>query len=231
MKDEGGKTGAQRAESAPRFSSFILPPSSFLLLGTSNTGKVAELAQLLAPAGLQLGSLADFDSVPEVAETGQSLSENAALKATAYARHFGTWTLSDDTALSVDALAGAPGIYTARYAGPQASAADNRRRLLAELNGLPLDKRTAHFACQLTLADPAGNIRATSDGRCQGRIGLAEVGRDGFGYDALFEIVEYRRTFAELGPAAKSMLSHRARAAERMIREIARLIDAGQSNT
>ncbi len=194
-----------------------------LLIGTSNLGKVIELTELLAPAGLVLLSLVDFEQVPTVDETGQMLAENAALKAVAYARHFGKWTLADDTALAVDALQGAPGICTARYAGPQASAADNRRRLLNELLDVPLDKRTAHFSCQLCLADPAGNIRATATGHCRGRIGMGEVGGGGFGYDSLFEVVEYHRTFAQLGPAAKAILSHRARAMRPMLDLIAQL--------
>ncbi len=147
--------------------------------------------------------------VPQVEETGSTLRENAELKAVAYARHFGLWTLADDTALEVDALNGAPGIHTARYAEPQATAAENRRRLLAELAELPLERRGARFVCQLVLADPAGNIRAAAVGHCQGRIALAEAGPGGFGYDSLFEVREYHRTFAQLGPAAKSILSHR----------------------
>jgi XTP/dITP diphosphohydrolase len=229
MKAEGRITKKEGEADSSLHSAFCLHPSAFLLLGTSNAGKVAELTGLLAGSGLPLRSLVDFDRVPEVAETGETLAENAAIKAIAYARHFGLWTLADDTALAVDALHGAPGIYSARYAGPQATGADNRRRLLDELAGVPLEKRAAHFACHLSLADPTGQIRATSEGRCQGRIGLAEVGGGGFGYDSLFEIVEYRRTFAELGPAAKSILSHRARAAEQMLSKIARLIAEDRS--
>jgi XTP/dITP diphosphohydrolase len=225
MKAEGRITKTEGAADSSSHSSFCLHSSAFLLLGTSNAGKVAELTELLAPARLKLRTLADFDCAPDVEESGHTLAENAAIKAAAYARHFGLWTLADDTALAVDALAGAPGIYTARYAGPQATSADNRRRLLDELATVPLEKRAAHFACCLSLADPAGKIRATSEGRCQGRIGLAETGDGGFGYDSLFEIVEYRRTFAALGRAAKSILSHRARAAEQMRWEIARLTE------
>jgi XTP/dITP diphosphohydrolase len=231
MKAEGRITKQEGAADSSLHSAFILHPSAFLLLGTSNAGKVAELTELLAPAGVQLRTLADFDRAPDVDESGQTVAENAAIKATAYARHFRLWTLADDTALAVDVLAGAPGIFTARYAGPQATSTDNRRRLLDELAGVPLEKRAAHFACCLTLADPTGTIRATSEGRCQGRIGLAETGDGGFGYDALFEIVEYRRTFAALGPAAKSILSHRARAAEQMLLAIARLVDRGDAQS
>jgi XTP/dITP diphosphohydrolase len=202
-----------------------LPPplQRRLLIGTSNRGKVAELAELFATADLGLLSLADYEHVPSVIEDGASTAANAAIKAIAYARHFGTWTLADDTALAVDALGGAPGISTARYAGPQATSADNRRRLLDELAQVPLEKRTAHFTCDLCLADPAGNIRATSFGICRGRIGVAEIGGGGFGYDSLFEVVEYHRTFADLGSAAKAVLSHRARAAAQMLALIGQL--------
>jgi XTP/dITP diphosphohydrolase len=204
-----------RESSAPRIQS--------LLLGTSNRGKVAELVELFAPVGLSLVSLADLGAPPEVAETGQTLAENAALKATAYARCYRCWTLADDTSLSVDALGGAPGLFTARYAGPKATAADNRQRLLTELAGVPLTNRTAHFTCHLALADPEGVIRATSEGRCHGRIRLEPEGTGGFGYDPLFELMEYRLTFAELGGAGKTLLSHRARAAEQMAKRLAEM--------
>ncbi len=188
-----------------------------LFLGTSNRGKVAELIELFSPIdGLTLATLAELGDPPEVEETGQNLAENAAIKATAYARHYHRWTLADDTSLSVDALAGAPGLHTARYAGPKATAAENRSRLLGELAGIPLARRTAHFSCCLALADPSGAILAVTEGRCFGRIRFEAAGAGGFGYDPLFEIIEYRLTFAELGPAAKAILSHRARAAERM---------------
>jgi XTP/dITP diphosphohydrolase len=201
-----------------------------LMLGTTNRGKIAELVALLAArwpqAGLhgdQLESLVPED-LPEVEEAGATVAENAAIKATAYARASGEWTLADDTALAVDALAGAPGIHTARYAGPNASPTDNRRRLLAELADVPLDRRGAHFTCHLALADPTGLIRATSEGRCQGRICTAPAGDEGFGYDPLFEIIEFRRTFAELGLATRGVLSHRARAMEKMVPQMVQLL-------
>jgi XTP/dITP diphosphohydrolase len=204
-----------------------------LLLGTSNRGKVAELTELFA-ASPRLGSrpfllvsLADVTPAaaeqPLVEETGRTLAENAALKAIGYARRFGMWTLADDTALEVDALNGSPGLHTARYAGPTATASENRRRVLAELAAAPLGRRTAQFTCCLTLADSSGSVRATSEGRCRGRIRLTPAGDGGFGYDPLFELIEYRLTFAELGPAAKQALSHRARAAAAMARQFASL--------
>lgn len=200
-----------------------------LLIGTSNRGKAAEFAELLAPAGLQLLTLADVESPPEVAEDAATPAENAAHKASAYARHFRLWTLADDTVLEVDALGGAPGIRTARYAGPQATPAENRRRLLDELAAVPTEKRAARFVCHLALADPAGRVWATSQGQCRGRIRSDPTGSGGFGYDSLFEVVEYRRTLAELGLAATSVLSHRGQAVRRLLPEIARLVgDSGR---
>jgi XTP/dITP diphosphohydrolase len=201
-----------------------------LMLGTTNRGKISELAALLDARWPQVGkptwqidAMAPSD-LPEVAETGATVAENGAIKATAYARACSEWTLADDTALVVDALGGAPGIHTARYAGPNASPADNRRRLLAELDGVPIERRGARFMCHLALADPTGLVRATSEGCCHGRICLTPAGDEGFGYDPLFEIIEFRRTFAELGLATRSVLSHRARAMEKMIPQIVHLL-------
>lgn len=198
-----------------------------LVFGTGNRKKAAELADLLTPLPLALKTLADFERPLAVDEVGQSFAENAALKATRQAIHLHAWVLGDDSGLVVDALQGAPGIYSARFAGPTASDEDNRRKLLAELAGLGLPRRTARFECHLALADPSGNVRAVSEGRCQGRIRLEESGSGGFGYDPLFEIVEYHRTFGELSPAVKSCLSHRARAMHALAPQIATLIAAG----
>jgi XTP/dITP diphosphohydrolase len=127
--------------------------------------------------------------------------------------------LADDTGLEVDALDGRPGIHTARYAGPAATPQSNRRRLLDELADVPPKRRTARFVCALALADPAGNIRAEASGQLRGRIRTTPAGSGGFGYDALFEIVEYHRTLAELGDVARAWLSHRGRAVGRLLLE------------
>jgi XTP/dITP diphosphohydrolase len=220
-------------------------PALRIVLGTTNRGKIGELVALLADkwpqaitdAGLASGgwqlvavSAADTPggaNLGEVDEVGTTVAENAAIKAQAYAQACHEWTLADDTALVVDALGGAPGIHTARFAGPRATAAENRARLLAELRDVPLERRGAHFLCHLALADPTSAIRATSQGRCPGRIRTAPAGEEGFGYDPLFEIIEYRCTFAELGLATKSLLSHRARAMEQMLPQLARLMTQG----
>ncbi|MBX7165093.1 MAG: RdgB/HAM1 family non-canonical purine NTP pyrophosphatase [Pirellulales bacterium] len=185
-----------------------------LVLGTTNAGKFREFAELLGELPCELRSLAGFDAAREPDESGASLAENARIKAVAYARATGCWTLADDTGLFVDALRGEPGLHTARYAGTAADARANRAKLLAALDGIPLARRMARFECALALADARGAIRAETTGICRGRIGVAESGGSGFGYDPLFELPEYHLTFAELGAAAKNRLSHRGRAIE-----------------
>jgi XTP/dITP diphosphohydrolase len=198
-----------------------------LVLGTGNRKKVAELAELLSPLGLNCRGLADFGEVLAVDETGATFAENAALKAVCQARHLQRWVLGDDSGLAVDALQGAPGIYSARFAGAGATDADNRARLLAEMEDVP-DARGARFVCHLALSDPEGRVRALASGRCHGRIRRTESGSGGFGYDPLFEIVEYHRTFGELSADVKAVLSHRARATGAMLPLVEALIRSGQ---
>jgi XTP/dITP diphosphohydrolase len=199
-----------------------------LVLGTRNRKKGIELAELFAPLGIDLVTLADLSEAVEVEETGETFAENAAAKAAEQALHLRRWVLGEDSGLVVDALGGAPGVYSARFSGPGATDESNNQLLLAKLGQTPLEKRTAHYVCHATLADPEGNVRADAEGYCQGRIRLEPVGRGGFGYDPLFEVVEYHRTFGELGPAVKAALSHRARAIRQLLPEMQRLIDRGQ---
>lgn len=188
-----------------------------LVLGTANRKKAEELAALYQPAGVEILTLADLPEAIVVEETGRTFAENARLKAAQEARHLGQWVLADDSGLMVDALSGAPGVFSARYSGPDATDQSNNQRLLSELQGVPLQKRDARFVCHMALADPSGAIRAQSEGVCRGRILFEPRGTRGFGYDPLFEVVEYHRSFAELGEAVKSCLSHRSRAARAMI--------------
>ena len=204
-----------------------MPPSA-LVLGTHNRKKAHELVELLAPVGLKIRTLADFPEALEVEETGDSFAANAALKAVTQARHLGAWVLGEDSGIVVDALAGAPGIYSARFAGPRATDEQNNRRLLAELGDTPLERRTAHYECHLALSDPAGTVRAQCAGCCHGRIRFEPAGNAGFGYDPLFEVIEYHRTFGELGDRVKPVLSHRARAVEQLIGRLMALVDGGQ---
>ncbi len=199
-----------------------------LVLGTRNAKKREELAELLEPLGVRLQTLDDYPQATEVPEDGDSFAANARLKATVQARHLGEWVLGEDSGLVVDALGGAPGIFSARFAGQQGDDEANNRRLLQELADTPLEKRTAHYVCHMTLSDPAGNVRAESEARCRGRIRFERAGSGGFGYDPLFEIVEYHQTFAELGSAVKAVLSHRARAARHILPQLAALLKSGQ---
>jgi XTP/dITP diphosphohydrolase len=199
-----------------------------LVLGTANRKKGLELAHLFAPVGVELATLADFPDPIDVVEDGATFAENAAKKASEQARHLGQWVLADDSGLAVDALEGAPGVFSARYSGPAATDASNNEKLLGALEDVPLDRRGAQFVCHICVSDPSGQIRAESHAACHGRILFSLHGAGGFGYDPLFEIVEYHRTFGVLSPVVKSYLSHRARAARRLIPRLIELADSGE---
>ena len=185
-----------------------------LVLATRNPGKVAELAARLDGLGVALVSAADVAGAPEVEETEDTLQGNAALKATALHAHAGLPALADDTGLLVDALGGAPGVYSARYAGPGADDVANRARLLADLDGV--DDRAARFETVLALATDAG-VRLFT-GVCTGRITTEERGAGGFGYDALFVPDDGDgRTFAEMTREEKGRISHRGRALDAFV--------------
>jgi XTP/dITP diphosphohydrolase len=191
-----------------------------LVLGTANRKKGLELAELLAPVGIPLRTLADFPHAISVIEEGDAFAANAARKAVEQARHLGHWVLAEDSGLLVDALGGAPGVLSARYSGPDATDQSNNRLLLQQLGDMPIERRSARYVCHMTLSDPSGAVPAQSEGCCRGRILLEPRGTHGFGYDPLFEIVEYHRSFAELGPRVKARLSHRARAAARLLPQL-----------
>ena len=196
-----------------------------IVLGTRNRKKAEELIDHLAGIPLKLGTLADFPNAPEVIEDGKTFIDNARKKAIELARALGHWVLGEDSGLIVDALGGRPGVYSARFSGEAASDESNNRKLLAELTGVPDDKRTAHYVCTAVLADPEGNIRAEVEGRSNGRIGSEQRGTQGFGYDPLFIIPEYHKTFGELGLLVKRHLSHRARAIARLRPLLWKLVD------
>ncbi len=193
---------------------------SSLVVASRNAKKVREIADLLAPLRISVSTVAEFPAAPEVEETGTTFAENAALKAATVARAIGQWTLADDSGLAVDALDGAPGVYSARYAGPEATDADNNAKLLEQLRDVPDSNRGAQFVCHLAIADPSGQIVVRSQGRCRGRLLWQAQGDSGFGYDPLFWIPEYGKTFAQLSLATKSVLSHRARAFYHLLRLI-----------
>jgi len=193
-----------------------------LVLGTTNAGKLHELHDLLAPLGIPCRSLAGEPRAVEVEETGASFAENAALKAATQATAIGAWVLAEDSGLVVDALGGAPGIYSARFSGAGATDAANNALLMERLAPHRGAARAAHYACHAALADPSGTIVATSSGTCGGLIASSPSGTGGFGYDPLFVVPEYHRTFGELPPAVKAMISHRARALRAMIPALVR---------
>lgn len=181
-----------------------------IILATRNPGKVAELRALLADLPVELVSAAEIADAPEVEEDAPTLEGNARKKAEALYAHAGLPALADDTGLEVDALGGAPGVHSARFAGPDADAEKNRTRLLRDLENA-LDRR-ARFRTVLAFADAEG-VRFF-EGVCEGRITEAERGEGGFGYDALFQPDGETRTFAEMSGEAKNRISHRGRALE-----------------
>ncbi len=199
-----------------------------LVVASGNRKKVVELRTLLEPLGFQLRGLDEFPGLPPVEETGTTFAANAALKAIAAAKGTGLWALADDSGLMVDALQGRPGVYSARYAGPGCSDADNNAKLLDELAGVPDEQRGAKFVCHLAMADPSGSVRLSVEGQCRGRIISDRRGTHGFGYDPLFLVPEFHRTFAELSLAVKSQLSHRARAFALLVPALQRLIATEQ---
>ncbi len=183
-----------------------------LVLASNNPGKVREINAILADRGITVLPQSDFDA-PEVEETGLSFVENAILKARSAARHSGLPALADDSGIEVDALRGAPGIYSARFAGPGASDADNLARLLDRLKDVPEAERTARFQCLMVLmeheADPTPLI---CQGSWEGRITFEPAGDNGFGYDPVFFVPDHGCTAAQLEAAEKNRISHRARA-------------------
>ena len=201
-----------------------------LVLGTHNQKKRLELELLLAPLGLTLRTLDEFPDALDVEETGATFSENAALKAAEQAQHLGHWVLGEDSGLSVVPLGNTPGVYSARYSekeGQPATDELNNEKLLAELGDLPLAQRIAFYTCHMAISDPTGKIRLCCEEICCGRIRFSPSGSNGFGYDPLFEIAEYHRTFGELGAAIKSVLSHRSRAMRKVVPNIKALLAAG----
>ncbi len=191
-----------------------------IVLATGNPGKVRELGEMLRGLGVEILPQTEL-GVPEIEETGLSFVENALLKARNAALHTGLPAIADDSGLEVDALQGAPGIHSARYAGPKASDADNIRKLLEELQGVPEQRRTARFRCLLVYmrhgADPCPVI---SRGSWEGYILTEPRGENGFGYDPLFHIPDLGRSSAQLEPEMKNRKSHRARALQQLKQEL-----------
>ncbi len=187
-----------------------------LLLATRNRNKLTEVQHALAGSGWQVMMLSDIADAPEVEEDGATFEENARKKARSAAERAKMWILAEDSGLEVDALGGEPGVKSARYAGEGATDTDRIRKVLDRLVAVPEERRTARFRCVMCLVDPAGD-EACFEGRCEGRIAHSARGSAGFGYDPIFVPEGHDRTFAELGLAVKSGISHRARAMQQVI--------------
>ena len=187
-----------------------------LLFATRNANKTAEIRKILGPQ-FQVKDLADHPEIPHIAETGRTFEENAILKAAAVSKRVPGLVVADDSGLEVDALGGAPGIYSARYAGPTASDSEKIEKLLEELVrvGAPKDARSARFRCVLALARE-GEVLGVFEGLVEGQIADQPRGSHGFGYDPIFVPNGFQRTFGELKSAEKNQLSHRARALEKL---------------
>lgn len=181
-----------------------------LVIATKNAGKAREYQEMLAPYGIEVKTLADFTIPISINENGTSFEENATIKATTAMQALHLPVMADDSGLMVDALGGAPGIHSARYAGDHDDAANNRK-LLKELAGVPDEKRTAHFHTTIVAVKPNG-ARLVVNGQVGGHILHQLTGENGFGYDPLFYVDELHQAMAELTPDQKNQVSHRGRA-------------------
>lgn len=193
-----------------------------LLLATNNQAKVREYKSLLPDLPYQLVTLAEQGINAIVSEVGESLEENARLKASILAEKSQLLTLADDSGLEVDALGGEPGRLSARYAGEGASDRDRVNYLLARLKGVPWEKRSAHFRCVIAVATPDGKVELCS-GECRGMITFVSRGEQGFGYDPIFYLPELGKTMAELPLELKNQVSHRGKAARQVYQALERL--------
>jgi XTP/dITP diphosphohydrolase len=180
-----------------------------LIIATGNLHKLKEIREIFSMPRLELVGLEGVPGAPEVEEDRDTFEGNAIKKAATLAAFSGVWTMADDSGLEVDALGGAPGVYSARYAGEPADYTANNVKLLRELSGVT--NRSARFRCVIALCTPAGEVR-TVEGRCEGCIATAECGAGGFGYDPLFIPAGHDTTFAEMTAEAKNAISHRGRA-------------------
>lgn len=187
-----------------------------IVLGTSNAGKVKEIRSLLEETGFKIIELIDFEFIDEPEESGKTFADNAVIKAKYYAEVLGRNVLADDSGLSVRALGGGPGVFSARFAGKNADDAQNNEKLLKELEAADSTDRSAKFVCEMALADSKGNILFRASGFCKGTIACKPIGLNGFGYDPLFIPDGYDKSFGELPVTIKKLLSHRAAATSKI---------------
>jgi XTP/dITP diphosphohydrolase len=192
-----------------------------IVLATRNAGKAKELQQLLHDFPVEIRSLADFGPIPEVEEDGATFDDNAYKKASFTAKVLGLPAIADDSGLVVEALGGAPGVRSARYAGESATDQDNMKKLLVEMQGK--SNRKAAFECVISIAVPTGPA-LSYEGRCEGEITTEPRGTSGFGYDPVFYFAEYGKTFAELTSAEKNRVSHRGKALAEVAAEFDKIL-------
>jgi XTP/dITP diphosphohydrolase len=185
-----------------------------LLLATSNQGKIKEYRFLLDGLGYQITTLTEEGIAKNVTESGNNYEQNARLKAITYAKLSQLTTLADDSGLEVDALNGEPGVKSARFAGETATDAEKVSFLLAKLNGVPWERRTARFKCVIAIANPGGRVELCY-GECHGMVAFEAKGENGFGYDPIFFLPEIGKTMAELPFEMKNQISHRAQASQK----------------
>ena len=179
-----------------------------LLVATKNKKKLQEIEEILKDLNLKIASLADYPKPPQIVEDGKTFTANAVKKAVKTARFTKKLTLGEDSGICVKALGGKPGVYSSRFSGKDKSDLKNNLKLLKLLKKIPLSKRRAYYVCAVALADQSGLVGAV-EGRCNGLIGFEPKGTHGFGYDPLFIIPKYKKTFAQLGPQIKHRMSHR----------------------
>ena len=189
-----------------------------ILIATTNEGKIAEFRSLLSDERLEFIGLDAFSDIPDIEETGNTLAENAKLKAVAYSSYFGLHTLADDSGLEVEALNGRPGVFSARYGGVNIDYAAKIRLLLDEINAAEKRSRTASFVSHIVFASPDGDVLFEAEGVCEGSIALEPKGSNGFGYDPVFIPDGFDQTFGELSDDVKQKVSHRAHAIAKIMR-------------
>ena len=194
---------------------------NIIVLATRNRGKIKEFQEMLKDFPVEIKNLNDFGPIPEVEEDGETFDDNAYKKALFAAKVLGLPAIADDSGLVVEALAGAPGVKSARYAGEKATDQDNINKLLKELEGQ--SNRKAAFECVLSIAVPSGPA-LTYEGRCEGEITLQPQGDAGFGYDPVFYYPEYGKTFAEISGDEKNRVSHRGRALAELVSEFDKVL-------
>lgn len=207
----------------------IFPPTATmdLVIATKNRKKLQEIRALLRGMKVRLIPLSAYPKAPRVVENGVTFQDNAIKKAVALARFSGRLSLGEDSGLCVDALGGRPGVYSSRFAGRHKSDLQNNLKVLRLLNGVPVKKRTAHYVCAVAVADAHGLVGVVG-GRCHGVIGLEPKGSHGFGYDPLFLIPRYGKTFGQLGERIKHTMSHRYHALKKVKPLLRKCIEGGR---